>query len=138
MCHIPIMHETMETSIEKSKDVLNHIHLGNGVVKDTTDKYYGDKHPSWNYPAGEYSDADGEKFIRILREIGYTDKDNATISFEMRPFCAYFASSYMAAAMIWAFFTRLSMEMYSSALCSRISSPGKMGPQARMLGMALA
>ena len=86
MCHIPIMYETMESAIEKSKDVLNHIHLGNGVVNDTTDKFYGDKHPSWNYPAGEYSDADGEKFIRILREIGYTDKDNATISFEMRPY----------------------------------------------------
>ena len=53
-------------------------------------------------------------------------------------FGSYLASSYIAAAMIWAFFTRLSMVMYSSALCSRISSPGKMGPQARMLGMALA
>ena len=86
MGHIPIMHETMESALEKCSCVLNHIHLGNAVIKNKDSKYYGDKHPSWSYCDGEYSDDDGLKFIRMLRDMGYTDKVNATISFEMRPY----------------------------------------------------
>jgi sugar phosphate isomerase/epimerase len=86
MCHVPIMHETLESALEISKDVLCHIHLGNCVIQDETDMYYGDKHPSWDYPGGEYSSEDGKKFINMLKSIGYFDKENATLSFEMRPF----------------------------------------------------
>lgn len=86
MGHIPIMHETLDSAINKAKDVLNHIHLGNAVIKCKDDPLYGDKHPSWNYPQGEYSDDDGIYFIKRLTEMGYTARENATISFEMRPY----------------------------------------------------
>ena len=85
MCHVPIMHETLESAIETGKDVLEHIHLGNCVIKDKTSIYYGDKHPAWDYPGGEYSSQDGKNFINMLKNIGYFDKENATLSFEMRP-----------------------------------------------------
>jgi hypothetical protein len=55
------------------------------VIKDKSNSLYGDKHPAWNYPGGEYSSDDGVKFIKMLKEIGYTEKENNTISFEMRP-----------------------------------------------------
>ena len=86
MCHVPIIYETLESAIEKGKDVLNHIHLGNAVVKDPTNELYGDRHPSWSYPCGEYTEEDAIRFIRMLNDVGYLDKDGSTVSFEMRPY----------------------------------------------------
>ena len=85
-CHVPIIHETLESALEKGKSVLEHIHLGNAVIKDKESKYYGDKHPAWNYSGSEYSDEDGVRFIKMLRNIGYTDRKGATVTFEMRPY----------------------------------------------------
>ena len=85
MCHVPIMHETLESALNKSLSVLNHVHLGNGVLK-TDSPFYGDKHTAWNHPDGLYTDADGVRFIRMLKNIGYLDRDNATVSFEMQPY----------------------------------------------------
>ena len=86
MCHVPIIYETLESALEKGKNVLNHIHLGNAVIKATADELYGDRHPSWSYPGGEYTENDGIRFIKMLGEIGYLDQDGATVSFEMRPY----------------------------------------------------
>ena len=86
MCHVPIMHETMEDAVEKCKDVLTHIHLGNAVIKNKNNPFYGDKHIPWSYPDSEYTEEDGVRFLHLLRDIGYTEKENATISFEMRPY----------------------------------------------------
>ena len=86
MCHVPIIHETLESAIEKGGAVLNHIHLGNSVIKDPTDPLYGDRHSAWNYKGGEYTEEDGVRFIHMLGDIGYLDKENATVSFEMRPY----------------------------------------------------
>ena len=85
-CHVPIIYETLESALRKGACVLNHIHLGNAVLKDTASKYYGDKHPAWNYPGSEYTDDDGIKFIKLLKDIGYTDREKATVTFEMRPY----------------------------------------------------
>ena len=50
----------------------------------------------------------------------------------------YLASSQIAAAIIWAFFSRVSASIYSSGWCSVISCPGNRGPKATRLGHALA
>lgn len=86
MGHIPLLHETLASAINASRSVLNHIHLGNAVVKNKSDPLYGDKHVPWGYPGSEYTEQDGASFVRMLREIGYTDGENATVSFEMRPY----------------------------------------------------
>ena len=84
-CHVPIMHETLESAVKGAEDTLIHIHLGNCVIKDKSSEFYGDKHVAWDYVGGEYSSADGIKFLDIIKNSGYFDKDNATVTFEMRP-----------------------------------------------------
>lgn len=86
MTHVPIMHETIEGAIDKSKHVLTHIHLGNAVIKNKNNPFYGDKHIPWSYPDSEYTEKDGVRFLRKLKETGYMEKENATVSFEMRPY----------------------------------------------------
>lgn len=86
MCHVPIMHETLESALEKAQDTLIHIHLGNAVIKNPANPFYGDKHIPWDYADSEYTCADGVRFINMLKDKGYFDHDNATVTFEMRPF----------------------------------------------------
>lgn len=85
MCHVPLMYETLESALKKGKDVLNHVHLGNCLLRDKSSPFYGDKHIPWNYPESEYAEEDGVSFIRALKNIGYL-KNGATVSFEMRPY----------------------------------------------------
>ena len=84
MCHIPIMYESLESAIKKADDTLVHIHLGNCVIKNKDDALYGDKHPAWGYPGGEYGEDEAKQFIQYLKNNGYTSKEGNTITFEMR------------------------------------------------------
>lgn len=86
MCHVPIMHETLESSLEQAADQLVHIHLGNCVIRNPKNPFYGDKHIPWDYPEGEYSCQDGANFLRQLQSVGYFNNPGATVSFEMRPY----------------------------------------------------
>ena len=86
MGHIPIMHETPESAAAAGGALLEHIHLGNCVLRSKEDPYYGDKHPCWGYAGGEYDEKDGEVFLRELLRCGYFTKGrDRTVSFEMRP-----------------------------------------------------
>lgn len=85
MCHVPIMHETLESAIEKANETLVHIHLGNCVIKNKNHEFYGDKHVPWDYPGGEYSSNDGVEFLKLLDKKGYFSKSCSSVSFEMRP-----------------------------------------------------
>lgn len=86
MCHIPLVHESLDTAVAKGIEVLNHIHLGNCVISNPQNPYRGDKHPPFGYADSEYNEDDCLEFIRILQQAGYFDKENTTISFEMRPY----------------------------------------------------
>lgn len=86
MCHIPLMHETLESAIEKVDDTLVHIHLGNCKLDDPTHPFYGDKHIPWGYEGALYGEDEGIKFLNLLKNFGYFDKSRATVSFEMRPY----------------------------------------------------
>jgi sugar phosphate isomerase/epimerase len=85
-CHIPLMHETLESAMEKVDDTLVHIHLGNCKLDDPTHKFYGDKHIPWGYEGALYGENEGVRFLKLLKNIGYFDKPRATVSFEMRPY----------------------------------------------------
>lgn len=86
MGHIPIMHETLETATQKMGDLLEHIHLGSCIVKNKANPLYGDKHPCWGAPEGEYDENDGTVFLNCLKQAGYFTRGCArTVSFEMRP-----------------------------------------------------
>ena len=85
MGHIPIMHETLASAVEKTADVLEHIHLGNCVVKDPLHPLYGDKHPCWGEQGGEYDTQDGAEMLQLLKKFGYFSRAYPqTVSFEMR------------------------------------------------------
>lgn len=85
MGHIPIMHETLESASTKIGDLLEHIHLGNCIIKNSANPLYGDKHPCWGAADGEYDEKDGERFLQCLKDVGYLSRGCAqTISFEMR------------------------------------------------------
>ena len=85
-CHVPLMHETLESAIEKVDDTLVHIHLGNCKLDDPASPFYGDKHIPWGYEGAMYGEDEGILFLEMLRKIGYFDKKGATVSFEMRPY----------------------------------------------------
>ena len=86
MGHIPIMHETLESASAKMGDMLEHIHLGNCIIKNKVNPLYGDKHPCWGAEEGEYDENDGEVFLNCLKNVGYLTRGHArTVSFEMRP-----------------------------------------------------
>ena len=85
-CHIPLMHETLESALEKVDDTLVHIHLGNCKLDDPAHPFYGDKHIPWGYEGALYGEDEGVKFLKLLDEIGYFNKKGATASFEMRPY----------------------------------------------------
>lgn len=86
MCHVPLMHETLESAMEKAEDTLVHVHLGNCMIKDATDPFYGDKHIPWGYSGAEYGEDEAVQFLEMLKKSGYFDKKGATVSFEMRPY----------------------------------------------------
>lgn len=86
MGHIPIMHETLQSATSTGGELLEHIHLGNCVIKNPANMYYGDKHPCWGFEDGEYDEKDGEEFLKCLLQSGYFTRGNdRTVSFEMRP-----------------------------------------------------
>ena len=85
-CHVPLMHETLESAVEKAGDTLVHIHLGNCKLDDKSSPFYGDKHIPWGYEGALYGEEEGVKFLELLKSVGYFDKRGATVSFEMRPY----------------------------------------------------
>ena len=85
MGHIPLMRATLQSAVADALPVLEHVHLGNCILKNKANPFYGDKHICWGYPDGEYTDADGVTMMQLLQDCGYTARENATITFEMRP-----------------------------------------------------
>jgi len=78
--------ETFEHAILTAKDHLQHVHLGNCVMKDKADPYYGDRHPPIGYPSGEIFTRDLADILRLLVDIGYLSKNNrGTLVIEARP-----------------------------------------------------
>ena len=86
MCHVPLMHESLESAIDKVDDTLVHVHLGNCKLDDPNHPFYGDKHIPWGYEGALYGEDEGVRFLEMLKRIGYFDKKGATVSFEMRPY----------------------------------------------------
>lgn len=85
MGHIPLMHESLSSAVDKAAETLVHSHLGNCLLSDPNHPFYGDKHVPWDVPGAEYTGENGIEFLRILRKAGYFTGENATASFEMRP-----------------------------------------------------
>ena len=76
VAHLPLMREDLDSAIRRSQKWLKRVHLGNCVMNNKTDPYYGDKHPALGYPGGEIGEAELVKILSTLTEIGYLQKES--------------------------------------------------------------
>ncbi|MCS7120411.1 MAG: TIM barrel protein [Nitrososphaerota archaeon] len=89
LSHLPLLHETPKQSLTAAAKYLEHVHVGNCILKDKNHPQYGDQHPRLGIKGGENSVKELIEFLKILKEIGYFDKKAVTkrpvISFEVKP-----------------------------------------------------
>jgi len=86
LSHIPLLHETIYESLIPVKDYIIHAHMGNCLMKDTSDPAYGDAHPRFGYPGSENDVEELVDYLRVLLSIGFLNKDKRPIvSFEVKP-----------------------------------------------------
>lgn len=87
LSHMPLLHESIEESINPVKDYIIHAHIGNCVIKNSDMPAYGDVHPRFGFPNSENDVKDVVEYLRILESIGFLNEDNPPIvSFEVKPF----------------------------------------------------
>jgi sugar phosphate isomerase/epimerase len=87
LSHIPLIHETIEDSLQPVKDYIIHAHIGNCVVKSPDMPGYGDMHPRFGFPNGENDVEEVIAYLKVLFNIGYLGEGKRPIvSFEVRPF----------------------------------------------------
>jgi len=87
LSHIPMLHETLDESIDPIKEYILHAHMGNTVIKDKNLPGYGDTHPRFGFPGSENDVEELAAYLRKLIEIGYLNENNRNrVSFEIKPF----------------------------------------------------
>jgi sugar phosphate isomerase/epimerase len=87
MAHVPLMGETFEHAIRVCSKHLRRVHLGNCVMRDTTNPWYGDKHPPMGFEGGEIDVPQLVGILECLLDVGYLSKENrGALVIEMRPF----------------------------------------------------
>jgi sugar phosphate isomerase/epimerase len=86
MAHVALMGETFEGAIRTAGDLLQHVHLGNCVKRDTSNPFFGDTHPPIGYPGGEIDVPQLVEILAALLNSGYLDKESrGSLVIEERP-----------------------------------------------------
>jgi len=86
LSHLPLLGETPEHAVSEAAPVLLHSHVGNCVMKNTTDPYYGDNHPPFGYEAGENSEVDLVRYLQSLDSVGFLNpEDPPIVTIEVKP-----------------------------------------------------
>ncbi|MHC4123775.1 MAG: TIM barrel protein [Planctomycetota bacterium] len=86
ICHVPLMHETIEQAMRDTGEYLSHIHMGNCILKDKNHKLFGDKHPPLYVEGGEYNIDDHASLFKVGLDIGYFGtKTRGSATIEARP-----------------------------------------------------
>lgn len=87
MGHIPLIGDSFDETLQKSKPYLKHIHLGNCVMRNSESVYYGDTHPPLGIEGGENNMPQLIDFTKALKEIGYIyNGSENTVTIEMQPY----------------------------------------------------
>ena len=87
MAHLPLMREGFESAIERSAPLLKRVHLGNCVMRNPADPFYGDNHPPMGYPGGEIDEPELVRILGALRRVGFLDaKRRGNLLIELKPF----------------------------------------------------
>ncbi len=86
LSHLPLLDETPEHAVSLAAPVLLHAHVGNCVMKNDANPYYGDNHPPFNYEDGENSEVDLVRYLKSLDDSGFLNSDDPPIvSIEVKP-----------------------------------------------------
>ncbi|GFP20963.1 hypothetical protein HKBW3S06_00190 [Candidatus Hakubella thermalkaliphila] len=85
LSHLPLLGESAQEALGLAKDYLLHAHIGNCVMKDSSHPAYGDSHPRFGCEGGENDVSELTEFLKVLRGIGYLERDDRFVSFEIMP-----------------------------------------------------
>jgi len=89
LSHLPLLHESPEEALLAARPYLEHVHIGNCIMKDPSHPLYGDQHPRFGIPGGENSLDELVEFLKVIKYVGYFNKKTATrlpvVSFEVKP-----------------------------------------------------
>ena len=86
VAHVRLLGESFEHAIRTAAPYLGHVHLGNCVMKDRADPFFGDRHPPIGYEGGEIGVADIVEALKILLDVGYLGRERrGPLAVEARP-----------------------------------------------------
>ena len=91
MAHGAILNEDPKRALTTLRPYLDHVHIGNCVMRTPTHPAYGDKHPRFGIEGGEHDVKELTHFLKVLFDIGYIGKKSKgdgrlpTVGFEIKP-----------------------------------------------------
>ncbi|MCX6984680.1 MAG: sugar phosphate isomerase/epimerase [Lentisphaerae bacterium] len=87
MAHLPLMREDFSSAIRRTAPYLKRVHLGNCVLKNTTNPRWGDTHPPIGFDGGEIDVPELVTILRALLDCGFLNrKKRGNLLVEMTPF----------------------------------------------------
>jgi sugar phosphate isomerase/epimerase len=87
VAHLPLMREGFVSSIQRSAPFLKRVHLGNCVMKNPADPFYGDRHPPIGYPGGEIDGPELKEILTALLQTKFlNEQKRGDLIIEMNPF----------------------------------------------------
>src|SRR5690606_3632499 len=69
--HLPLMGEKFREATQITAPWLKRVHLGNCVMADRSDRFYGDNHPPIGYCCGEIGTPQLVEILDCLLEVGF-------------------------------------------------------------------
>lgn len=86
IAHLPLMYEDFDTAIKTVAPYLGRVHLGNCVMSNPDDPFYGDKHPPIGYEGGEIGTERLAEALLCLLHCGYLNtKQRGSLLIECQP-----------------------------------------------------
>ena len=86
LSHLPLLGESAEEALGAAAEVLEHVHIGNCVMRHPEHPAYGDNHPPLGIPEGENGVEEVTEFLGQLLRVGYPGEGRRrAVSFEVKP-----------------------------------------------------
>jgi sugar phosphate isomerase/epimerase len=87
--HLTLLGETLAQAYQMAKPHVVEVHLANCTFRNPHDPLYGDNHPRFGYPGGEYDAPQVAACLRELFGVGYLDakgeRSKPPVIFEVKP-----------------------------------------------------
>jgi sugar phosphate isomerase/epimerase len=86
LSHLPMQRESSRDALYVARDYINHVHIGNCYIKDSSNPAYGDQHPRFGYPGSQNDEEELKEYLKVLMEIGYIGEGQSNVvAFEVKP-----------------------------------------------------